>query len=225
VIQTNVQAALVEPDLDQTQQQQLQVVERLTRRLGRLVDDLLFLARQDSGIVQPQWTTVDLDEVLLEVTEEQSRNAMEQGVNLHLSFDDADEGDRFPFRLRGDREQLARLFTNLISNGIQYTPAEGKVQISLQYGEGGKAKGKSGNKILVQVQDTGSGIAPEAMGHVFDRFYRADPARSRQTTTGSGLGLAIAQAIVQNHHGQIRVASSAQQGTTFSVILPIEEEF
>ncbi len=237
-IQTNVQVALSDPDPDPlTQQAQLKIVERLTRRLGRLVDDLLFLARQDSGIVQLRSVPIALDELLRDVVEEQQAIALEKGISLSLKpleFVPETMANHQPnanwecqpiFTLQGDRDQLARLFTNLVSNAVQYTPAEGTVQVELQ--RSGRA---NASQIQVRVQDTGIGIPPEAVPNLFDRFYRVDPARSRsialtanpshRVTTGSGLGLAIVQAIVENHQGQITVESQLHQGTTFTVTLP-----
>ncbi|KKI99833.1 sensor histidine kinase [Prochlorothrix hollandica] len=248
IIQANVQATLAEPLPDAHVQQQLQVVERLTRRLGRLVDDLLFLARQDSGMVQPQWSRVDLDEVLLEVVEEQEANALDRQITISLDFPDIPPGPgddnsdplspaRPPnsapgspepqglvtetgFQLRGDREQLARLFTNLISNAIQYTPQGGEVQVILHQDPPVVVRGKGLATWGVAVVDTGAGIAAEDLPHVFDRFYRVDPARCRQGSQGSGLGLAIVQAIAQAHQGHVQVQSQLHQGSRFTVTLP-----
>ncbi len=224
MIQTNVQAALVAPDDDPAaQSQQLLVVERLTRRLGRLVDDLLFLARQDSGMVMPAVETVALDEVLTEVVEEQLSQALKKPVELLLEFDEpgseagGEVGELEVFEVEGDRDQLTRLFTNLISNAIQYTPPEGQVQVHIsQASEAGRVM----PLIVVRVEDTGIGIPTEDLAHLFERFYRVDPARSRREEAGSGLGLAIAWAIVEQHQGHIQVVSQKQQGTTFTVTLP-----
>ncbi|TAF42508.1 MAG: sensor histidine kinase [Oscillatoriales cyanobacterium] len=213
-IQTNVQVALAEPDIEPQQYQQLQVIERLTRRLGRLVDDLLFLARQDSGIVQQQWIVVPLDALLIEVIEEQLAIAKTQNLSLSLEIVDSPntEGN---FTVLGDWDQLARLFTNLLSNSVQYTPSGGEIQVELQLSV------KMLNPSLqVKVTDTGIGISPEALPHIFDRFYRADPARTHRSAAGSGLGLAIAKAIVENHRGHIHIDSQVDRGTAVIVTLP-----
>jgi OmpR-family two-component system manganese-sensing sensor histidine kinase len=246
VIQTNVQVALADPDPDpQSLLQHLRVVERLTRRLGRLVDDLLFLARQDSGIVQSRWRAIALDKLLQEVIEEQQTLSAEKGIQITLTvlppnsipavspsvfLDDQPDGgaaiallpSQSPsnlWTLTADRDQLVRLFTNLVGNAVQYTPPQGQVNLELQ------RVGRMGSYALqVKVKDTGVGIPPDAIPHLFDRFYRVDPARSQTSNTGSGLGLAIAQAIVQNHHGQIQLESELNQGTTVTVTLPQREE-
>ncbi|MGI0490507.1 sensor histidine kinase [Alkalinema pantanalense CENA528] len=212
VIQTNVQVALADAEPDpQAQRYHLQVVERLTRRLGKLVDDLLFLARQDSGMVQPQWGTIDLRDLLEEVVEEQWMVAEEKGIQLDLKLSVENAA------IQGDRDQLSRLFTNLVSNAIQYTLKSGNVTVELQ-----TSKRNNHSVYQVNVIDTGIGIPEDALPQLFDRFYRVDPARSK-ASGGTGLGLAIAQAIVDNHHGTIQVESPVNQGTTMRVILPSQE--
>ncbi len=228
-IQTTVQVALADPDLEpQFQRQQLRVIERLTQRLGRLVNDLLFLARADSRMVQPQWQSVPLDALLMEVIEEQQLVAAEKGISLSLHLLETSTTDEDAFTLQGDWNQLARLFTNLVSNAVQYTsastetPDKTAVQVELQQIErSNNVGGRNTPSLLkVEVRDTGIGIPEAALPHIFDRFYRVDPARTHDTAAGSGLGLAIAQAIVENHHGHIQVMSVLNQGTTVTVTLP-----
>lgn len=243
LIQTNVQVALADPELVSSPNslqylQHLKVVERLTKRLGRLVDDLLFLARQDSGIVQPQFAECPLDALLMEVVEEQQLLATEKNIAIALELIDPPASTIDPqqldswFTLRGDWNQLARLFTNLIENALQYTPSGGKVQVNLQRSAmqsdlsrlALKASLLASTYLQVKIIDTGIGIPEEALPRLFDRFYRVDPARSHTTTSSSGLGLAIASAIALNHHGQIQTASILHQGTTFTVTLPVNAE-
>ncbi len=208
VIQTNVQVALSEPDANPEQvRSHLLVTERLTRRLGKLVDDLLFLARQDSGMVAAAWAEVDLRDLIDEVLEEQGTIAAEKGIDLTLKT------DSLTAMMDGDRSALARVFTNLVSNAIQYTPKNGKITLELQ------SQKRSTQPIwLVKVIDTGIGIPESSLPQLFDRFYRVDPARSKQSG-GSGLGLAIVQTIVESHQGTIQVESHEGQGTTFSIAL------
>lgn len=242
MIQTNVQVALADPELESPlQRQQLKVVERLTQRLGRLVNDLLFLARVDSGMVQPEWQPVQLDALLMEAIEEQQLVAAEKGISLglHIAETSSEETQgescaMFPlleedaFTVQGDWNQLARLFTNLVSNALQYTPVhpenpdEASVQVELQQIQRPSNVGSRypQSVIKVQVRDTGIGISDAALPHIFDRFYRADPARKHDSAAGSGLGLAIAKAIVENHHGYIHIESILNRGTTVTVTLP-----
>lgn len=225
MIQTNVQVALADPSLEfAPHQQQLKVIERLTQRLGRLVDDLLFLARQDSGIVQPRFSSCPLDALLMEVIEEQQLLAKEKGIKLCLDLNDnshstilyAEETEEDFFTIQGDWDQLARLFTNLVGNALQYTSQGGKVEVELQR----IIRRSYFPQLQVKVSDTGVGIPEDALPHIFDRFYRIDPSRIRVKSTGSGLGLAIAAAIAQNHHGTIRIDSAVNQGTIVTVTLP-----
>ncbi|MEL6493623.1 MAG: HAMP domain-containing sensor histidine kinase [Cyanobacteria bacterium J06623_7] len=237
-IQTNVQMALAYPAAEpQLQQRQLQIIERLTQKLGRLVNDLLFLARSDSGMEQLEWQAVPLDALLIDVIEEQRIAATQKELflSLHIVEPEIAAGTKEEdiFTVRGDWNYLSRLFTNLIANAIEHTDpttsTEAAVEIELalikplikpirvretshQY------------ELQVKVKDNGKGIPAESLPHIFDRFYRADPARSPQrqieSPTGAGLGLAIAKAIVENHQGQIDVSSSLDLGTTFTLIFP-----
>ncbi|MCF4968598.1 sensor histidine kinase [Nostoc sp. CMAA1605] len=242
LIQTNVQVALTDLELTETEvgvaknyRQQLKVVERLTQRLGRLVNDLLFLARQDGGMSRDDFTACPVDALLMEVVEEQQLLATEKAIKLSLHLIDPPISETSPellenwFTLWGNWDQLVRLLTNLIGNALQYTPAGGEVSVELARIE--RIRYSSVPCLQIQVSDTGVGIPAEALPKLFDRFYRVDPARTHKTrslatdnATGSGLGLAIAQAIVEHHHGQIQVESTLGKGTTFIVILPVTLE-
>jgi OmpR-family two-component system manganese-sensing sensor histidine kinase len=247
LIQTNVQVALADLDLAETEattsmqyRQQLKVVERLTQRLGKLVNDLLFLARQDSGISKDIFSPCPLDALLMEVVEEQQLLAPEKEIALSLDLVDPPASETNPellenwFTLVGNWDQLVRLFTNLIANALHYTPAGGRVKVELARIEGiNRVSGLryTSAQLQVKVSDTGVGIPAEALPRLFDRFYRVDPARTHTTentatasATGSGLGLAIAQAIVEHHQGHIQVESTQGIGTTFTVTLPITLE-
>jgi two-component system, OmpR family, manganese sensing sensor histidine kinase len=224
MIQTNVQVALGEEPLQPGQRQQLQVIERLTRRLGRLVDDLLFLARQDSGIVQPQFSPVPLDALLMEAIEEQQLAATAKGIKLGLEIVDPvlqpDRPEQEVFTIDGDWDRLARLFTNLVTNAIKYTPTrtdpQPTITVQLQ-----QLIRQNASYLQVKVIDTGMGIPDSALPYVFDRFYRVDPARTSETletSGGSGLGLAIVRAIVANHHGEVSIDSQVGVGTTVTVV-------
>lgn len=247
LIQTNVQVALSELELTGTDgtipshyRQQLKVVERLTQRLGKLVNDLLFLARQDSGISKESFSPCPVDALLMEVVEEQQLLAVEKGIILSLDLIDAPASETHPelldnwFTVVGNWDQLVRLVTNLISNALQYTPSGGRVDVELARIEAtNRVSGLRYNSahLLLKVKDTGIGIPAEELPRLFDRFYRVDPARTHtastkatQSATGSGLGLAIALAIVEKHHGQIQVESTQGIGTTVTVTLPVTLE-
>ncbi len=238
-IQTNVQMALAYPEAEpQLQQRQLQIIERLTQKLGRLVNDLLFLARSDSGIVQQEWQPVPLDALLIDVIEEQRIAAAQKDLFLSLHIVEPKLEGEFNeedvFTIQGDWDQLSRLFTNLIANAIEHTDkpeksedASVEVELEIIKSTPKTIRVRETNRqyeLKVKVKDNGKGISEAALSHIFDRFYRADPARSAQrninTPTGAGLGLAIAKAIVENHQGQITVNSVLGEGTTFTISLP-----
>ena len=225
-IQTNVQVALSEEPLQPQQRQQLQTIERLTRRLGRLVDDLLFLARQDSSIVTPEFSFIPLDALLMETIEEQQLAAVAKGIRLTLEIIDplpaaivqSEQHELEAFSISGDWDRLARLFTNLLTNAIQYTPShQDRAQINVQLRQ---LIRQNTFYLQVRVQDNGIGIPDVALPHLFDRFYRVDPARTANpsdVSSGSGLGLAIVQSIVNNHHGELSIDTQVDVGTTVIV--------
>lgn len=239
-IQTNVQMALAYPEAEpQLQQRQLQIIERLTQKLGRLVNDLLFLARADSGMVQQEWQPVPLDALLIDVIEEQRIVATQKGLflSLHIvepEIEHPEIKEEDIFTVAGDWDHLSRLFTNLIANAIEHTnnsaaKAEGAVKVNLSLIKlppkpMRRRETNSQYALQIQIADNGKGIAEAELPQIFDRFYRADPARSSQreinAPSGAGLGLAIAKAIVENHQGQIAVASTLEKGTTFTITLP-----
>ncbi|MBD2253015.1 sensor histidine kinase [Nostoc parmelioides] len=241
LIQTNVQVALADLELTETEaatssnyRQQLKVVERLTQRLGKLVNDLLFLARQDGGVSRDGFSSCPLDAVLMDVVEEQQLVATEKAITLNLHLIDPADSETNPellehwFTLVGNWDQLVRLFTNLIGNALHYTPPGGAVNVELMRIDRVRY---NTSQLQVKVSDTGIGIPTEALPRLFDRFYRVDPARTHKSgnvgkdnATGSGLGLAIAQAIVEHHQGNIQVESTVGNGTTFIVTLPITLE-
>ena len=214
VIQTNVQVALADPQPDlEFQRSQLEAIERITRRLGRLIEDLLFLARHDGGMTNQKRESCNLAQILSEVFEEQQ--AIAQQKQITLEFPNANQN----ILISGDRDRLGRLFTNLVSNAIAYTSSGGKVQIIAQI--------TSQAQIQVQIKDTGIGIPEAELSQIFERFYRYQPQKSSKSSSRSsnlsssesGLGLAIAKAIAESHQGKINVESKVGQGTTFTVTL------
>jgi two-component system, OmpR family, manganese sensing sensor histidine kinase len=231
-IQTNVQVALGEEPLLPQQRQQLETIERLTRRLGRLVDDLLFLARQDSS-VRPEFSAVPLDALLMETIEEQRLAAVNRGIALTFEIVDplptssTDQQDLDVFSMDGDWDRLVRLFTNLLTNAIQYTPPQlddpgellrqrqSQINVQLQ-----QLIHQNTTYLQVKIQDNGIGIPAMAIPNLFDRFYRVDPARTANpadVSSGSGLGLAIVQSIVTSHQGELAIESQVDRGTTVIV--------
>ncbi len=222
-IQTNVQVALAtNAQLPTEQRQQWQVIERLTRRLGRLVDDLLFLARQDSN-APIKTEQIPLDALLVEVMEEQQLAATAKGIQFQIKIAD----HPIEFNVMGNWDELARLFTNLITNAIQYTPAPSEHQTDSVIAIHLQAIPKSSPPLLqVQVQDQGIGIEETDLPRLLDRFYRVYPARSTAGNVGggSGLGLSIVQAIAHRYQGNVSIESKVNVGTTVTVTLPTQTD-
>jgi two-component system, OmpR family, sensor kinase len=176
-------------------------VERESTRLTRLVADLLVLARADTGISLKR-CPVDLDAIVLEAFREARH--LSQGQTLSL--------DPFePARVEGDEDRLKQLVLILLDNALKYTPTNGQVTLGLR---------RRDTDVEIEVRDTGVGIGSEDLPLVFERFYRADPARSRDPG-GTGLGLPIARWIVEQHEGEIKLESQPGQGTTAIVHLPL----
>jgi PAS domain S-box-containing protein len=192
--------------LTDEQRQFLGVVERNAHRLLALVGDLLFLAQIEAGKLSLEVGAVDLAAIAAESVETARPLAEEKGITVTLATG--------PLTLiAGDRARLAQLLDNLISNGIKFTPAEGRVDVRVR-GERGQA--------VIEVRDTGMGIPSEEQEHLFERFFRTAKA-TEQAIPGTGLGLAISKAIVHAHGGRITVASSEGSGATFRVSIPIRQ--
>ena len=170
-----------------------------TARMRRLVNDLLLLAQADAGL-KLQLQPVELDTLLLDVYRQ--AQVMAGGVTVRLGAEDQ-------ALVLGDADRLRQLLLNLVVNALKYTPAGGEVTLGMRRSDG---------RVQVTVEDTGVGIAPEDLPHIFERFYRAD--RSRARSGGSGLGLAICQWIATAHGGRIEVESAVGKGSTFTVWLP-----
>jgi signal transduction histidine kinase len=155
------------------------------------------------------YTKLNLGTIAKEVYETFRIRASRVGVDLELDIEPG-----LP-SVMGDEDQLRRVLYNLVENAIKYTPDEGRVELLLRPGP------KNGN-LRVLVRDTGPGIPPEHLSHVFERFYRAEAPKTRPgTARGSGLGLAIAKSIVEKHGGQIGVSSQIGDGTTFWADIPV----
>ena len=183
-------------------------IESEVDRLTRMIGDLLLLARVESGKLPLDHRIVELDTLLLEVLQ-QTRVIAQERVQVRL-------GDIDQVLVCGDRDRLKQVLLNLIDNAIKYTPANGEVVVGL---------GKIDKRARLVVADTGPGIPPEDLPHIFERFYRAEKSRTRKGDgKGFGLGLSIAYWIVRHHEGQIEVSSEVGQGTTFFVWLPLADE-
>ncbi len=183
----------------------LNTVERQGRRLSHLISDLLLLSSLEQDTLSKPFKPCCLNDIISDLSEEFLELAV--ASNLHLSSD-VPEAQIY---VLGHEQQLYRLVSNLIANAIQYTPTEGSVHISLK---------QCVRTAIVTVKDTGIGISPTEQRRIFERFYRVNSDRSRQTG-GTGLGLAIAQAIAQFHKAQLSVESQLGRGSIFTLQLAV----
>lgn len=206
VIQGNLQAMLdgVYP-LDQAQ---IATLYDETRLLTRLVEDLRELALAEAGQLRLERKPVDLVALARAAINSFAPAAEASHITLELMLPPALDG--VSLHVTGDPDRLAQVVRNLLSNALQHTPSGGRVSVRLEPAE---------KQVRLIVSDTGSGIAPEDLPHIFDRFYRGDKSRSRRGG-GAGLGLAIARQLVLAHGGTITVHSQPGQGATFTVTLP-----
>ncbi|MDB5059577.1 MAG: hypothetical protein JWO59_3049, partial [Chloroflexi bacterium] len=166
--------------------------------------DLLTLTRLDTDVALIAHEPLALDELVDGVVVGLRPLAKDKSISLTYSFD-------APVHILGDVTRLKQLFINLLDNAIAYTPEGGSVYVTLTSGP---------DSVTITVSDTGIGIESRHLPHIFERFYRADEARSRGHE-GTGLGLAIARTAVQAHNGTIDVSSAPGEGTTFTVVLPL----
>jgi len=175
-------------------------------RMERLIEQLLSLARIDEGSVLLDTTRVALDVLLANLVEIFDARVAQRGGKVIC--------ENCPTTwVKGNENELNQLFTNLIDNAVKYGPTKGMVRITLDH--------STGDFVSVCIHDQGGNIPSEAKIHLFDRFYRVDSSRSRDTG-GSGLGLAIAQEIAQRHGGQIEITSEPGKGTSVFVRLPLQ---
>lgn len=200
VLQANLELLLHAALPPEERERALQEAHEESERLARLVADLLVLARADSGYTLRR-EPVELDRVLMQALGEARH--LTKGQQLEV-------GELEPVRVSGDSDRLRQLLLILMDNAIKYTPPPGRIVLGLR-----RTRGTA----QVTVRDSGIGIAEDALSHVFERFYRADQARSRDPG-GTGLGLSIAQWIAGQHGGTVTFESAVGHGTTAVVTLP-----
>jgi heavy metal sensor kinase len=173
------------------------------QKLTRLIDQLLTLARAEAGEFRLQRAIVPLDPLLKYIVDSLGLLASEKGVSLVLESNPG-------IVVRGDKEWLERALLNLLDNAIKYTPDGGRVTIRAA---------KEPSRVRIEIEDTGEGIPSEALPRIFERFYRADPARDK-AVEGVGLGLSLVKWIVEEHGGTIEAASHPGDGSRFTILLP-----
>lgn len=206
VIRSIAEIALEEPISLEECVAALTAVNAEGERLGTLINHLLVLAHaeDEEARLPQQQDVVCLDALTVDVTETSQPLALERGVTLQTATIE-------PAMVQGDMTQLIQVMMELINNALTYTNAGGQVTLSVRTNE---------TSVRFEVSDTGIGIAAKDAPHIFERFYRVDPARSRATGS-SGLGLAIVEKIILQHGGTTTVTSRVKQGSTFTVTLPL----
>jgi two-component system, OmpR family, phosphate regulon sensor histidine kinase PhoR len=197
----------------ETQQRFLGIIERQSRRLSRLIDDLVTLSDLERGLSPLRLEPLEVRRVLDEAVDLMREPAERQGVALEVRC-----MEKMP-EIVGDRDRLNQVLINLLDNAIKYTPRSGHVVAEAHAMACADSSGKERDGVALVVSDTGEGIPAADIPRLTERFYRVDRARSRELG-GTGLGLAIVKHIVQLHHGQLRIESRLREGTTVTVWLP-----
>jgi two-component system OmpR family sensor kinase len=204
VIRNITEVTLAQPSTREDYQSVLQEINVESERLGRLINDLLAVARTDEGQIKLDVELVRLDLLAIDVMESLEPLATERDIMLRIN-------KLTPALVLGDAARLIQIIMNLVDNALSYTNPGGMVTISVE---------TCATHIHLSVQDTGIGIAQKDIGHIFERFYRADLARSK-AVGGSGLGLSILDWAVRAHNGVVTVESELKKGSTFVVTLPL----
>jgi len=204
VIRSMTEVALSQPSSIEGYEGVLREVNAEAERLGRLINDLLALARADEGKPQLDSEPVRCDLLAVDVVESLEPLAQERNIELKTHI-------LQPATVMGDAARLIQVIMSLVDNALIYTNAGGTVTVSVE---------TCASHVHLSVSDTGIGIAQKDIEHIFERFYRADPARSK-ASGGSGLGLAIVDWVVRAHQGIVSVESQPGQGSTFMVTLPL----
>jgi heavy metal sensor kinase len=196
-----MQATTVE-DLRRVMSSQLEEFDKLTR----MINQLLTLARAEAGEIRLERKSVDLCRLAKSLAEQMVLVAESRGIQLTT------ECRHEVVLVSADASWLERVILNLIDNALKFTGAGGAVIVSVHQGKAGG---------VLEVNDTGVGISPDAIPHVFERFYQADPSRSSAGGAGVGLGLSLVKWIVDQHHGKVEVTSKPGAGSTFRIVLPL----
>jgi len=187
-------------EYEEVLRQQLEIIDRMQR----IVDGLLTLARADAGLLDLARDEIDFSLLLQEAGQQHLTLFAGKNIRFDMEIDDG-------LRVIGDQDRLSRVAFNLLNNAYKHAPENTRVRFMAE---------ARGDEAIVTVADEGSGIAPEHIDHIFDRFYRSDEARNRETG-GAGLGLAISKRIVEAHSGNIEVESTLGEGTVFRFRLPL----
>ncbi|MCM1149435.1 MAG: cell wall metabolism sensor histidine kinase WalK [Butyricicoccus sp.] len=191
---------------EETQRQFLGVIVNESDRMAKIVGDLLTLSRFDAGSIDFTFQTFSFEKSVKDVYSAQLLEAQRRHHEFSLEFKSPID------EIRGDRTRIEQVLINMVSNAIKYTHDGGRIRMTA---------GQDGNEVWCTVRDNGIGIPKEDLEHIFERFYRVDKARSRESG-GTGLGLSIAYEIVERHNGRFETSSQRGRGTSITLILPVE---
>lgn len=181
----------------------LTIIHKESDRLHRLINDILHLSKIEQDMVPLELEPVNISEIVKHVADTVRKDVEKKGLELIIP-------DNREIWIEGQKDRIQQVVLNLVSNAVSYTPKGGKIWVSVVEGD---------NELEISVKDTGIGISKKDLPRLFERFYRVDKGRSRNSG-GTGLGLAIVKHLVESHHGEIKVESEEGKGTTFTVILP-----
>jgi len=191
-------------------QELAQVIHDESLRMGRLVRDLLDLARMEAGHLELHFREVEVDSLVRRMHRKFTVLAKERGITLSVELPE------MPLILqRGDEDRLEQVLTNLLDNAFRHTASGAGITV-----KAGPATYKEQPAVCMEVVDEGKGIPAADLPFIFERFYKADKARTRGSTGGTGLGLAIVKNIIDSHQGSVKAYSTLGQGTTFKILLP-----
>jgi heavy metal sensor kinase len=205
IMQAEATLALSKERAPDDYRKSLETISQESDYMSSVIGKLLFLARSDAGKEQLTFEDVELKGLITGLASNIEALAQDKGIKFAV---DAHE----ELMVSGDKVKLRQLFINILENAVRYTPTAGHISVSLV---------KQESNAVVSISDTGIGIPPEHLPHIFERFYRVDKARAR-ADGGVGLGLAIAKIITESHKGKIEVESELGKGTTFRISIPVK---
>lgn len=208
IIRTTVEVTRLKPRIPEQLDSAWDAIVKQTDRMKLLLDDLLLLARADADSSVRMGEIIDAGDIVRETCAEMKMVAEAEGLALTLEAPKQ-------CTMVGDADDLRRIVSVLLDNAVKYTPAPGRINVTLEQ----QGPADSSGSIAIAVRDTGVGISENDLPHIFDRFYRVSKDRSRQSG-GAGLGLSIARHLIESRNGSIRVESTPGQGSAFYVVLP-----
>ena len=192
---------------EESRQEFYRIIQNETERLGRLIDNMLNISRIEAGIVQIERENVDIKHLITRAIDTLEPEASQKQITLNSKMAEVD------LSVEGDCDMLFQVVLNLVSNAVKYTPAGGRVTVAAD-------SDNLTRSVVVSVSDTGLGIPPDAIGKIFDKFYRVE--NYKRVAKGTGLGLSLCKHIVETlHHGQVGVESKLGMGSKFWVTIPM----